>query len=469
MKEPAFLSQAHLVQFKAHSRVNLLLTLVKFSTPLLCNDSSGSRHIQAGGNFPPPSAFAPGQIPIPGPYGTFPPPGSFAPLQGHFLGQPGFPAPGQYQPNLHGQMSPSGLYDSGLSNPQVLSELVQNQPSSQESQADLYASGIHQQASPTVVTGQSSEHNGQNQLPQPQMGSAPQGQCLGLDTYRYATLAQAEADFDAELYAWMNGNAATEEPQANVQADRGSNVTDPTEPIGRDIDGLKKIIEGDRDALTAARRDVAAGNLTGLEAQALEVFEQNAEAETTAERDWVAQTIAERDLETLQLARLSLSDDASKIAEKALAGAMDESLLASQVERAQATSKGDKEQANEAEQAQTDSMRDSELAAVAGQLLANVEDNTSEKFKNSKFLELMRRLQSQEVVAHDNDFVEASSVPALAPRSGLAPTSSVGSHVTGSRTGPPLTLQQNPGQQASSPVTPKTVTVKDVDEGQDEK
>jgi hypothetical protein len=52
---------------------------------------------------------------------------------------------------------------------------------------------------------------------------------------------------------------------------------------------------------------------------------------------------------------------------------------------------------------------DDELAATAGTLLERVADNTSEKFQNSQFLGLMRRLRDREVRVEDNKIVEVSA------------------------------------------------------------
>ncbi|KAK5626476.1 hypothetical protein RRF57_002191 [Xylaria bambusicola] len=50
-----------------------------------------------------------------------------------------------------------------------------------------------------------------------------------------------------------------------------------------------------------------------------------------------------------------------------------------------------------------------DLARAAQQLVDSVADNNSEKFKNSDFLALMRRIASQEVVVQGNDLVETQS------------------------------------------------------------
>ncbi|KAF3019701.1 hypothetical protein E8E14_007244 [Neopestalotiopsis sp. 37M] len=52
----------------------------------------------------------------------------------------------------------------------------------------------------------------------------------------------------------------------------------------------------------------------------------------------------------------------------------------------------------------------SELSATAQMLVAAVEGDTSDKFRNSNFLALMRRIAAQEVVLEGNDLVEATEV-----------------------------------------------------------
>jgi len=52
---------------------------------------------------------------------------------------------------------------------------------------------------------------------------------------------------------------------------------------------------------------------------------------------------------------------------------------------------------------------DDEMAQTAGRLLERVSDNTSEKFQNSQFLELMRRLRDREVRVEGDKMVEVST------------------------------------------------------------
>lgn len=58
---------------------------------------------------------------------------------------------------------------------------------------------------------------------------------------------------------------------------------------------------------------------------------------------------------------------------------------------------------------------DDEMAATAGKLLERVSDNTSEKFQNSQFLGLMRRLRDREVRVEEDKIVEVNSVSQIPP------------------------------------------------------
>lgn len=50
-----------------------------------------------------------------------------------------------------------------------------------------------------------------------------------------------------------------------------------------------------------------------------------------------------------------------------------------------------------------------EMAATAGRLLERIADNTSEKFQNSQFLQLMRRLRDHEVRVEEDKIVEVNA------------------------------------------------------------
>jgi hypothetical protein len=49
-----------------------------------------------------------------------------------------------------------------------------------------------------------------------------------------------------------------------------------------------------------------------------------------------------------------------------------------------------------------------DLARAAQQLVDAVSDNQSEKFRNSSFVDMMRRIAAQEVVIQDNNLVDAT-------------------------------------------------------------
>ncbi|KAI1259462.1 hypothetical protein F5Y18DRAFT_297646 [Xylariaceae sp. FL1019] len=58
-----------------------------------------------------------------------------------------------------------------------------------------------------------------------------------------------------------------------------------------------------------------------------------------------------------------------------------------------------------------------ELSRAAQQLVESVADNESDKFKNSEFLALMRRIASQQLTVQGNDFVETSRPPSTEAKS----------------------------------------------------
>lgn len=66
------------------------------------------------------------------------------------------------------------------------------------------------------------------------------------------------------------------------------------------------------------------------------------------------------------------------------------------------------EQKAEEKQEQPKMNDDDEMAATAGRLLERVADNTSEKFQNSQFLELMRKLRDREVRVQEDKIIEVT-------------------------------------------------------------
>lgn len=89
----------------------------------------------------------------------------------------------------------------------------------------------------------------------------------------------------------------------------------------------------------------------------------------------------------------------------------------------------DAEQEQEQQQQQQKQNDDDAMAATAGQLLTSVADNTSEKFKNSQFLELMRRLRDREVRVEEDKIVDVdvgtTSVPVQSSTSAATASSAV--------------------------------------------
>jgi hypothetical protein len=66
------------------------------------------------------------------------------------------------------------------------------------------------------------------------------------------------------------------------------------------------------------------------------------------------------------------------------------------------------ERVEEQKEEQPQMNNEDEMAATAGRLLERVADNTSEKFQNSQFLELMRRLRDREVRVEEDKIVETN-------------------------------------------------------------
>ncbi|KAF2131393.1 hypothetical protein P153DRAFT_286069 [Dothidotthia symphoricarpi CBS 119687] len=77
------------------------------------------------------------------------------------------------------------------------------------------------------------------------------------------------------------------------------------------------------------------------------------------------------------------------------------------------------------EQQQQPLTTDDDMAATAGRLLEKVADNTSEKFKNSQFLSLMRRLRDHKVRVEDDKFVDVDAAPTPSPDKVSAPPPSI--------------------------------------------
>ncbi|KAI8941302.1 hypothetical protein NX059_002529 [Plenodomus lindquistii] len=80
------------------------------------------------------------------------------------------------------------------------------------------------------------------------------------------------------------------------------------------------------------------------------------------------------------------------------------------------------QQEEEQEQKQEPQRNDEdEMAQTAGRLLERVADNTSEKFRNSQFLSLMRKLRDREVKVQEDKIVEVDGAGATASTSSIPP------------------------------------------------
>lgn len=102
------------------------------------------------------------------------------------------------------------------------------------------------------------------------------------------------------------------------------------------------------------------------------------------------------------------------------------------------------QQKPEEKQEQPRRNEDDEMAATAGRLLERVADNTSEKFQNSQFLELMRKLRDREVRVQEDKIVDvntpaapATTTSATTATTSQIPTSSSNTQVGGT-TIPPI-------------------------------
>ncbi|KAH7114276.1 hypothetical protein B0J11DRAFT_131419 [Dendryphion nanum] len=81
------------------------------------------------------------------------------------------------------------------------------------------------------------------------------------------------------------------------------------------------------------------------------------------------------------------------------------------------------EQKKEEQQQQPPRHDDDEMAETAGRLLERVADNTSEKFQNSQFLSLMRRLRDREVRVEGDKMVDIPATPQTTSTTSTLPAS----------------------------------------------
>lgn len=63
----------------------------------------------------------------------------------------------------------------------------------------------------------------------------------------------------------------------------------------------------------------------------------------------------------------------------------------------------------------------SDLARVAGELVQNVSHETNEKFRNSQFLDLMRRIRDREIEVRNNDFESTQQTPSVPQQESTQP------------------------------------------------
>ncbi|KAJ4367442.1 hypothetical protein N0V83_007025 [Neocucurbitaria cava] len=112
------------------------------------------------------------------------------------------------------------------------------------------------------------------------------------------------------------------------------------------------------------------------------------------------------------------------------------------------------EQTEEQKEEQPRMNDDDEMAATAGRLLERVADNTSEKFQNSQFLELMRRLRDREVRVQEDKIVEVNDTDSAQPSQAQA---------TPSSTSYPYTELQPQQQQQSQPQPTSSIQIPGID------
>jgi hypothetical protein len=116
----------------------------------------------------------------------------------------------------------------------------------------------------------------------------------------------------------------------------------------------------------------------------------------------------------------------------------------------------------EGQQESQQSTRESDdaLAATAQELLEKVENNQTDKFKNSQFLSLMRKLRDREVKVEGDKMVETVSASQIQPKRTLTPDSGYDS---GINTPPPDTT----ASVTSTPHNPTLCKVAECDVLQD--
>ncbi|KAI1184977.1 hypothetical protein F5B17DRAFT_409911 [Nemania serpens] len=143
---------------------------------------------------------------------------------------------------------------------------------------------------------------------------------------------------------------------------------------------------------------MAAGNnmhMAQFRDEASLVFEARSEVDLDQEfedamNEWMTQNGSELDTRT----------------QDELSGQGDNSLAANLAAEAESTARESLK-----EDLAEDKEQETELARAAQQLVDSVADNDSDKFKNSEFLALMRRIASQQLTVQGNDLVERPQPP----------------------------------------------------------
>lgn len=137
------------------------------------------------------------------------------------------------------------------------------------------------------------------------------------------------------------------------------------------------------------------------------IVDRNAPQDIESRAEHLIRAINERLMSTYPLLSNPLPISQSNIWDELEAAGYTRSPTPEQVEQQPEQKKED----------QTPVHDDDEMAETAGRLLERVADNTSEKFQNSQFLELMRRLRDREVRVEGDKVVEVSPLPSSVPPS----------------------------------------------------
>ncbi|KAI1493926.1 hypothetical protein F5X96DRAFT_101311 [Biscogniauxia mediterranea] len=348
------------------------------------NPAAANSHFAAfqGGNAPLPGFGVPDMRPQPA---FAPPPSSYTPIQPLGHAQNGYGDwVNEFQRNLHlGEtVSPSLHHPSAPQNPAMG---LGHRPTMG---ANYYpAPSMHQHMPPTMMgpAGVMSQQNGylHGSIPSGTFNAQPQPQHAAVDMIDPLIQQQLDDEFTAAMDNWMreNGNSETTTIEASVGV----------------VDGAP--------AAQSTHSDSHVSH-SGIDTNA-----QLALAMHHAQTMQQSENVETRPLGT------------------------EEAMLAYQ-------SQPEQEASDQSRPAETQPLVDTELARAAQQLVDSVSDNDSEKFRNSSFLQMMRRIAAEEVTVRGNELVET-------PRAGSTEIGS-GSHVTG-RTSAATSSTRASGQTAEAP------------------